>query len=1572
MLRKISTLMLCFIFMFVSVYSGFIFTGGSAKVFAAGNELLYEGETLSLISDHKATGLSNPAVWNTLLSDANASAGKLLRYSAKVAGDYVTYQLNIPTEGKYNVQIGIKTVNNTGIFQLSIDGENQGQPQDTYSTAGALQILDLGQKSFITPGDKSFRFTVTGKNPSSTGMFISLDYIKLIPVTGETGTPQEVLFNCYGGTDKYTTSDNIAVEEVPSLKFSKFNATAAGQYIEFTVPDVVAGKYEIVVSYRPATSRGICRLELDGQVQGTPIDQYDTISTNKTANLGQVAFNTSGHKKFRFAVTGKNSISTGYTLGFEYIKLVPVDSTGLTINQTQLGNVFLENESVSFSVYAKAESISWTVKDYWENMVASSAQDMLLINNEATLTIPLQQKGYFMLEVTANVNGNPKSQKMTPFAVLSNFTAPQDSKFGVQTFFGKINQPVQNYPDMIPLLQRLGVTDVRDGMRWEFIEPAVKGQYVFNEAFDSYMNALKQANLKPTLVLALENSLYNEGYTPYNEEGWTGFANYARALVERYGDGVSAVEVWNEYDLATYTKGPGANNPANYAEIIKYTYNAVKTANPNVEVIGGALTRVNLDFFDRLFEPYGTQYMDIVSVHHYPGTPYGNMKDYGYLDKLVKLYNQGQSKPIWVTETGWSTKPGGSFEEPTQAEYLVKDIAILLSHESMDKISWFNFMDNMSDTTNKEHTFGIIRKYDNKLGKYTPKPAYAAYAVLIRQLSGANFVSKDAEGPNFYSYKYNNGSNDIRVMWAYQDTKSVILNTAMPITVVDMMGNETLYQPQNGKIQLSVSKDPIYVKGTVDTIEGISDTEGPIQVGEPIKAMWSSLEDVPAIDGRLDDWQGNMSTVIDSVYQVERISPWTPGDISARMGVQWDDTNLYMAVEVTDDVQDQQQTVSGNLWNGDSIQIAIDPTSETIPGLKGYSEFGFALNHSGNVLKHRWTAPRGRTTGEFANAKCEIIRDDAQKKTFYEISIPWSELIPEGGSVPVKGNILGIAAVINDMDQDGAIRGWIKYMEGISTSKDPSQFGKLILEKVDNQNPIPDPEPEPNPDPEPTEEPTLPSEEEKIPVPTSLPILSDEQKLQKFDETLQNIFNTLEGKGNLSSSEVLGMTKEIIRQTVSLKQEAKEIREGRIAAVVQMALEQAGTLGKQDMNIREENKEIFVKISGEVIQNKLNQIEKDVNGLKTELGDAGLNNVLKDASKQLKVEIEHDILTKVSVEIPVSAVKELASKGVQMVLDTKDVVLVVPPSAVNVQGKDENTKIRISTAASGFSLTGNPAELPLDTENGDYRPVAKAHDFHMEFSEGNDSHAIKSFTNKVTISIPYELSDGVREEKLGAYWLNPETNSWEYVGGKIDQESKRVIFDTSHFSTYTVMQYDKRFDDVQVHWAKEDIEVLASRHIIHGVDENHFLPEANITRAEFAVLTVNALGLEKVKYSGSFADVSGEEWYANAIQTALNEGLIKGEGDLFRPDSFIHREEMTVLIMRAYNKIKGSTANLQKVAAFEDEDQISVWAKGSVNEACALDIIRGRTSVRFAPTETATRAEAATVLRRLLETSGDY
>ncbi|OXM16394.1 family 16 glycosylhydrolase [Paenibacillus herberti] len=131
----------------------------------------------------------------------------------------------------------------------------------------------------------------------------------------------EALSASVSAGDQYSSYTDSAAGKV----FSGFLSNSIGDYIQYNVNVPQAGTYNVFVRDRVAANKGIYQLAVNNANVGTTADQYATVTGFAESSLGTVTIGAAGNQTFRFTVTGKSAASSGYTLGFDSIKLVRAD-----------------------------------------------------------------------------------------------------------------------------------------------------------------------------------------------------------------------------------------------------------------------------------------------------------------------------------------------------------------------------------------------------------------------------------------------------------------------------------------------------------------------------------------------------------------------------------------------------------------------------------------------------------------------------------------------------------------------------------------------------------------------------------------------------------------------------------------------------------------------------------------------------------------------------------------------------------------------------------------------------------------------------------------------------------------------------------------------------------------------------------------------------------------------------------------------------------------------------------------------------------------------------------------------
>ncbi|UVI29740.1 sugar-binding protein [Paenibacillus spongiae] len=524
-----------------------------------------------------------------------------------------------------------------------------------------------------------------------------------------------------------------------------------------------------------------------------------------------------------------------------------VDLPLLSIEQTALGNVFEGTDTAAFRIVTQGDAVTWKIDDLWGNPVRQGTE--AIAGGTGELNVPNLQQGYYRMTMTAEKAGAQLASAETSFALLAPLDPGQaaaDSPFGVATHFGQWWNP-----ELIPLIRMAGAGSIRDELYWGNVEPE-RGVYRFPGTYDRYMSELQRNGLDPFIIFSYANALYDEGSTPYSDEGRQGFAQYGKSILQHYGDQVKWVEVYNEFNIGfgDTGNGPADSKPDYYYKLLKETYQTVKAEDSNVVVVGAATAGTPWDWLEEVFRLGGLEVMDAVSIHpyRYPDTPEGLVQDLTRLQSLIRQYNNGQPKPIWITEMGWPTQRDfRGVSEETQASYVVRSHVAALS-QGVEKFFWYDFMNDGTNEMYNEHNFGIIRHPADAKGKYTPKPAYAAYAAMTRQLTGLSYTRAEQIGEGISSHLFKGNGQEVRVLWAAEPT-DLTLKTNRSITVTDVVGNKKTYYPDKSNvIYLTVGQDPIYVGGNVKSFElgskyTLSGSEA--FVGEPIPLAFAVDNTVP-------------------------------------------------------------------------------------------------------------------------------------------------------------------------------------------------------------------------------------------------------------------------------------------------------------------------------------------------------------------------------------------------------------------------------------------------------------------------------------------------------------------------------------------------------------------------------------------------------------------------------------------------------------------------------------------------------------------------------------------------------
>ncbi len=175
-----------------------------------------------------------------------------------------------------------------------------------------------------------------------------------------------------------------------------------------------------------------------------------------------------------------------------------------------------------------------------------------------------------------------------------------------------------------------------------------------------------------------------------------------------------------------------------------------------------------------------------------------------------------------------------------------------------------------------------------------------------------------------------------------------------------------------------------------------------------------------------------------------------------------------------------------------------------------------------------------------------------------------------------------------------------------------------------------------------------------------------------------------------------------------------------------------------------------------------------------------------------------------------------------------------------------------------------------------------------------------------------------------------------------------------------------RFSDVAVNaWYHDSVEFVVAFGLMEGMGGKTFAPEGNMTRAQLVTVLYRLVGEPEVDgMVNPFTDVAADTWYTDAVIWAANNGIVTGVTETtFAPNANISREQLVTILYRFFGEPEADTLVL---AGYADANAISGYAVDAMAWAVGNGIVNGITETVLAPQGTATRAQIATILMRVI------
>ena len=186
----------------------------------------------------------------------------------------------------------------------------------------------------------------------------------------------------------------------------------------------------------------------------------------------------------------------------------------------------------------------------------------------------------------------------------------------------------------------------------------------------------------------------------------------------------------------------------------------------------------------------------------------------------------------------------------------------------------------------------------------------------------------------------------------------------------------------------------------------------------------------------------------------------------------------------------------------------------------------------------------------------------------------------------------------------------------------------------------------------------------------------------------------------------------------------------------------------------------------------------------------------------------------------------------------------------------------------------------------------------------------------------------------------------------------------------TAVSADVTYPDVKTGaWYYDAVQYVSQHGLMTGYQNGRFGPADNLQRQDYVLILARMAGADLTAYenaTGGLSDVKRGSYYAPAVAWAVDNGIITGyQNGKFGVGDSITREQVATILYR-YNGSPAVTNAAATLAAFPDAARVSGFAFEAMAWAVDGGVISG-TNGKLAPTESASRAQIATILMRITD-----
>lgn len=397
------------------------------------------------------------------------------------------------------------------------------------------------------------------------------------------------------------------------------------------------------------------------------------------------------------------------------------------------------------------------------------------------------RKLLFVVVLSATLNSCTEAQVIAPLFQCSD---QLEGPYGVCAHLTRKGWDWELCKEEIPTIKSTGVNFVRSD--WDYWNIKQDSKFGW---LDETVDGLNRNKLQMLGILS----------TPWKSYPWKdpeAYNNFIKYNLQHFDSRVKYWEILNEINLTSKKD----SLPIQYTNFLKEVYPAIKSINPDNQVLLSGLSETTDGFLEKLCKLQAYEYFDIFNFHSYY-LPEDIPDHFRYIRKCMDNY--GWEKPVWITELGMHTcrvKENWRTED-AQARTVARYHLIAFAY-GVDKVFWYNFRSFEKDDRDPESHFGLTHK------DLSPKPAFYAYITMTNLCpSGSTRPSLIKKGDLYLSgWKLPNGKH----IWAIWNSKSEVdvkLKIKGSYSMKNYMGDKV---KKNKKEPIRVSTGVTYIIGAKD------------------------------------------------------------------------------------------------------------------------------------------------------------------------------------------------------------------------------------------------------------------------------------------------------------------------------------------------------------------------------------------------------------------------------------------------------------------------------------------------------------------------------------------------------------------------------------------------------------------------------------------------------------------------------------------------------------------------------------------------------------------------------------